>query len=238
MFYIYGLLDPNTKELRYIGKTNNLKVRYRDHINKLSETNYKANWIKSLKNNNLKPELIVLEKYENESDCFKAEIFLIEYFRSIGVNLTNLTNGGEGVSGIKPSEETKNKISLTHLGMKHTEETKEKLRQINIGKMVGKDHPNYGKQMPNDVKEKISKALIGRFVGDKNPSYGKKRSKNTLIKAVENRSDIKLSAQDIIEIKDLYAANIYSQKKIGEIYGVSNQHISRIINGTRGKYLP
>jgi excinuclease UvrABC nuclease subunit len=47
--YIYGLQDPETKEVRYIGKANNPKVRYRQHIKGGRLNNqHKRGWINAL----------------------------------------------------------------------------------------------------------------------------------------------------------------------------------------------
>lgn len=111
---IYGLFDPVTKELKYIGITSNQKRRYVDHHNpsKLKENTYKNNWIKSLLTQGLKAEMVILETYETAVELPQAEIELIEYYRSIGCNLVNGTNGGDsGMSGRKSSEETRKKIS-------------------------------------------------------------------------------------------------------------------------------
>lgn len=32
--FIYSLIDPRTGEVKYIGKANKLKARYRSHLNK------------------------------------------------------------------------------------------------------------------------------------------------------------------------------------------------------------
>jgi hypothetical protein len=61
-YVIYGLIDPNTKELRYIGKTKNLKDRIYNHYKKekLKPNTYKNNWLKSLLKLNQRAEIIVL----------------------------------------------------------------------------------------------------------------------------------------------------------------------------------
>jgi len=248
MFYVYGLIDPISKELRYVGKTNNLKVRYRDHINKLYERNYKSNWIKSLISKNNKPEMVVLETHEDESECFAAEIRLIEYFKSIGSNLTNLTSGGEGTSGSKHSQETKDKLSLMHIGMKHTEETKEKLRAINTGKKATQETKD--KMSNRIITLETRKLLSEKLSGINNPNYGKKPSEDTLKlistnrklaateesikKIVENNPNRKLSSDQISEIRSMYSTGKFTQKELSIKYDVNQAHISKIVNFIRG----
>lgn len=110
---IYGLVDPLTNQLRYIGKTiQDPYFRYASHIS-ISKHNKKKDhthcWIKSLLNNKLKPEIVIIQ----ENTSIEDEIFYIEYYKSIGCNLTNHTKGGDtGTSGHtwKLSKETKKRL--------------------------------------------------------------------------------------------------------------------------------
>lgn len=48
--FIYALCDPDTEEVRYIGKSNSTRRRYSDHINecRTNRKSHKISWIKSL----------------------------------------------------------------------------------------------------------------------------------------------------------------------------------------------
>lgn len=60
--HIYGLIDPITNELRYVGKTVDIKRRYKRHINEVNLHNsHKDRWIRKLLNNNHIPEIIVID---------------------------------------------------------------------------------------------------------------------------------------------------------------------------------
>jgi hypothetical protein len=61
--YIYALKDPINNEIKYIGKTNNIKRRYNNHLQEVNKgiNTKKVNWIRKLKENNTKPILEVLE---------------------------------------------------------------------------------------------------------------------------------------------------------------------------------
>src|SRR5271169_1581874 len=127
---IYGLFDPETKELRYIGYTSNMKRRHYDHHQKyfLKGNSHKNNWIKSLLARGLEAEIFVLERYETAEELPLAEIENIEYYRFLGVDLTNSTNGGDGLSkGYKFSEEARQKMSETHKGHSVSSETRQKI---------------------------------------------------------------------------------------------------------------
>jgi hypothetical protein len=98
---IYGLIDPNTKELRYIGYSSNHQMRYYHHYysENLKAQTHKNNWLKLLLKNNQKAELIILEYYQSAIELPQAEIDMIAYFKFIGCNLTNGTPGGDGRRG-------------------------------------------------------------------------------------------------------------------------------------------
>lgn len=64
--------------------------------------------------------------------------------------------GGSGVG--KLTEETKQKLSKMHTGMRLSEETKNKIRE----KRLGPKNPNYGKHLPEETRKKISEANKGK----------------------------------------------------------------------------
>lgn len=73
----------------------------------------------------------------SEQDAFQLEKERIAFWRSSGADLTNLTNGGEGISGFRHSDETRKKLSEMNKGMpaafkgrKHSDETKFVLSEI------------------------------------------------------------------------------------------------------------
>jgi hypothetical protein len=124
---IYILIDPITNEIRYVGKANNVKERFKNHKNRCRDTNtYKRHWINKLRLKGLYPELEVIDIVPI-SEWHYWEKFWISYFKSIGCRLTNTTSGGDGSvcgnktsfkpghtpwnKGYSPSEETKLKIS-------------------------------------------------------------------------------------------------------------------------------
>src|SRR3972149_6624196 len=101
---IYGLDDPSTQELRYIGKTRqSLRRRLQGHL-RAKEICHRTSWINYLKTRDLKPGIFEIESV-SEDDADNAEKFWISYFKFIGANLTNNTEGGGGMTN--PSAETR-----------------------------------------------------------------------------------------------------------------------------------
>jgi hypothetical protein len=98
---IYTLSDPNTKEVRYVGKTQvGLKTRLKGHVKEAKKLKlYSSKWINSLLVQNKHP-IIELLDIVNENDwCFWEE-YWISQFKSWGFKLTNLHRGGTGGDSI------------------------------------------------------------------------------------------------------------------------------------------
>jgi len=107
--YIYGLVDPRKDEIFYIGYTKNLRSRYNAHLNvngyRKKMNPHKNGVIRKILNEGLKPEMRILNscekkhnKTENKYEHELLEIKYIKEYREKGINLTNLTDGGDGGS--------------------------------------------------------------------------------------------------------------------------------------------
>lgn len=119
--YIYALQDPRVEQARYIGKTTNPQARLNGHVatRTLSERTHKANWIKSLLADDVKPEMKVLAAYHID-DLDEMEMQFIAHYRQ-HVKLTNLHDGGTG--GAMPPAIAK-AAGLKRRGRKSTPETR------------------------------------------------------------------------------------------------------------------
>ena len=82
---IYGLHDPRTGELRYIGQTTvSLKERLWAHLSPSSRRKayYSARWIDSLVRDGVKPEIRLLAEAGSNEDLDRLEIKYIAAARS------------------------------------------------------------------------------------------------------------------------------------------------------------
>lgn len=128
--FIYGLNDPETGECRYVGKANDPRVRLIHHINS-DEICHRTSWIKSLKSRGLRPLLEILHEVpQNQWELW--EKIWIKVSRELGMNLTNLTGGGDGACDLSP--EVRKKMSIDRsgdknpmFGRKHSEESRKKM---------------------------------------------------------------------------------------------------------------
>lgn len=96
---IYSLSDPETGEIRYIGKANDPKKRLESHVwpGKSAKTPV-AQWCKSLRARGLRPIMRALEEVE---DWEAAEKRWIAQYRSGGARLLNLSAGGLDMDRVK-----------------------------------------------------------------------------------------------------------------------------------------
>lgn len=92
---IYGLYDPDTLELRYIGKANCKDARLKTHISDAKRKKSPLySWVRKLKANGKIPAVKVLSLCEAGS-WQNEERRLIEQHRSTGDRLLNVADGGD-----------------------------------------------------------------------------------------------------------------------------------------------
>ena len=121
--YIYGLIDPRNNELRYIGKTVNLKDRLYKHLNAaktLTTDNHKNAWIRGLLNRDLKPIMKILAECTGDNWQDVERNWIAKYKKN-NAKLLNITTGGEGVTGYIFTKEHREKISKANKGRKLNE---------------------------------------------------------------------------------------------------------------------
>lgn len=92
---IYGLYDPTTKDLRYVGKANCITARLKSHLRdcRRRKTPVYA-WVRKLQENGLAPEIKALERV-NKQNWADAERRWISSEREKGTKLLNLAEGGD-----------------------------------------------------------------------------------------------------------------------------------------------
>lgn len=143
-YIIYGLTDPRTDEVRYIGRSSSGLGRPRRHLRESAFDDHKSRWIKSLIALDLKYGIVVLESCPSASALSEAEQRWIAHGRVLGWRLTNVLVGGDaGRTGLTTSPETRAKqsaaakgrpkspehraaMSRARLGVRSTEETRAK----------------------------------------------------------------------------------------------------------------
>lgn len=156
---VYGLIDPETGLLRYVGQTiKTAEERLAGHLYTASygRKTHCYDWVRSLVKRGLRPKIWVIQKgLQTKEALDAAEIFWINYFRTkLKQPLTNHTDGGEG--GVM-DERTREKISIANKGAKRTSEW----CSLMSSKFSGKGNPFFGKKHTKESLRKMSEVHIG-----------------------------------------------------------------------------
>lgn len=184
-FYVYEHWRPDTNCCFYVGKGHgdrafrlNKRNRHHRHITrKLSELG-------------LSVEVRIISDRMSEPDALAFEIERIKFWREAQGFLTNITDGGDGVSGLVHSDQSKELMRLKRKAQKvvHSEATRKKIAAANriahkgkknpdhSARMTGRRHSpehrakisagNIGKVPSVETRQKISAANKGRIVSD------------------------------------------------------------------------
>jgi len=153
--FIYGLVDPETMQIRYIGKTVNPEQRLASHCHEKSAC-HRSHWIQSLKAKGLKPSIVCIEEIRGDWPWQESERFWIALATRSGWPITNNTSGGDGVPDLP--KEARERISSAWIGRRHSAESK---KLIGIASSLRKHSV--------ETREKMSNAHSGRDItwGDK-----------------------------------------------------------------------
>jgi hypothetical protein len=208
---IYALTEPDTGEIRYVGKTfRPAKRRLRRHVclSNLKGNSHKERWIRKLVAAGKEPKIIVLQTCLSADELANAERFHIAKLRTEGARLTNTADGGDGGSG------------------PHTNESKEKIRQALTGKGRSESHrincglASLGRKASPATRLKLSIMRRGKRLP---PTHG------------ELNARAKLTESQVEEIRSL--AGAFSLRVLGRRFGVSKTVVERIQKGRLWKHL-
>lgn len=162
MYYVYQHKKTNTNEIFYVGKGKDTRA--------FSKKNRNSYWNNVVNKHGFNVEFIV--KNIDEELSFLVEVEVIDLYHRIGCKLTNITNGGEGVSGFSHphSEEHRAKMKgnqfgaatwgKTFKGKTHSDEQK----AIWSKKRKGVTSPRKGVVLSDETKAKMSESRKGMIV--------------------------------------------------------------------------
>jgi hypothetical protein len=153
---VYGLVDPRTSELRYVGITCRLpRVRFLQHLSmaRNGDHTYRSRWIRELLALDLNPEMIIIEETTDRS----RECYWIERYRTDGARLTNLTDGGDGTMGYRFTPEQRGRMSIAQRARPHVPCSEDRLQSLRIS-----NERNRGKRHSEEWNRHISEKTKGR----------------------------------------------------------------------------
>jgi hypothetical protein len=188
-YYVYRHIRLDSNTPFYIGKGSGNRAF--DFIKR------NGCWKKIAKKHGVKTE-IVLNNID-EKTAFDMEIKLISLYKKFNYCEANLTNGGEGGSGYKHTEQAKQIMrekrkgeNNNFFGKQHSEETKEKIKEarkkqiiteeakLKISKAtIGENNPMFGKKHSEETKKKIRDKRLGKYTGKNSPLFGIPKSEET-----------------------------------------------------------
>lgn len=200
--YFYGLCDPDTEEIRYIGKSIRPFQRAINHLNDRSRC-HRTNWIQSLLSQGKEPKIKILGSIRGNVRWQEWEKWWIAVGKSRGWRLTNSTSGGDGVPDLPP--EIRERIRQASIGRTQTSEQRAKILKSRAWWRPTQEH-----------RERIKQANLGRKI--------------TWIDKVAAGLR-KLSDEQIVEIERRFAAGEGTVKLAAE-YGVHRTTMSKIKLGT------
>jgi hypothetical protein len=178
MFSIYALKDPRTDEIRYVGKTSvSLTKRFSRHLSEHKKT-HKCHWVQSLREQGIKPTLVLLEECETETEANDAERTWIAVLPRFGVSLTNITEGGEGYSGPHSEEHERNRYTAL-------------MKTFSDPDYVS---PHKGVPLSDEHRAKVSEAKKKTW---KDPTYRERTLEHFRLYAFKGGSSPKLTASKI-----------------------------------------
>lgn len=169
-FYVYEHWRPDKDVCFYVGKGNGRRAndmrRGRNRYHKFIQT--------KLSKLGMAVEVKIFADSLEEIESFKIEMERIAFWRDLGVDLANLTDGGEGTTGRKHTEEWKQKNAERMRGRKDSPETRAKKALSKLGNKNGLGTKKTleaiektichfrGKSKSPETKAKISASKIGK----------------------------------------------------------------------------
>lgn len=133
-FYVYEHWRPDRDECCYVGKgygsrANILKKRNRHHMAIQAKLGRQGMGV----------EVRFVAMGIDEAAALKIEIKQIARWRDAGVDLVNITSGGDGVTGLKWSDESRKRLGETQRGRKQSPETIAKRSAAMRGRIVSEE---------------------------------------------------------------------------------------------------
>ena len=150
---IYCYIDRKDNKIIYIGKDSSIDIHKR-HNAHFYPSNYNYQKINQVLQNN--PDRYIYQVLVwDVATQDRLNALEIQYIRQLQPKF-NFTNGGDGVSGLKHSEETKRKISEGNKGKIVSEATRKKIGEANKGNIPW--NKNKVNVYSEEVRKRMSKA--------------------------------------------------------------------------------
>ena len=160
-FYVYAHIRNDTGAIFYVGKGRGKRA--------IQKCGRNRHWRNIAGASGFR--VVYLWSNVDEVSALALEIETIASLRQRGAALTNVTEGGGGLSGMKFSDDHKRKIGLSRIGRKRTESEKAAIaagtkRAMTPDICLRIALAATGRVTCDEAKRKISEAMMGRKVSD------------------------------------------------------------------------
>lgn len=209
-FYVYIHYRLDNMQPFYIGKGTGDRAHRKNNRSKW--------WLNIV--NKFGYEVKIVSDNLSEEDAFELEIFLIDELGRKDLNkgpLINLTNGGDGVSGYKFTEEQRKALSDSHKGIKSHLYCKK-----------GANHYLYGKKQSQEHIDKRVASLTGKRRSDSAKQQQSIRMSGTKLSQNTKDKIAKIRCEKVICFTDNGFHREFDSLSEGAIY--FNIHITNISN--------
>lgn len=218
MAVVYAHIRLDTDEIFYIGRG----VSQARSTSKYSRNKY---WHNIVNKCGYRTEILWkstpgLSKEEAWRQAGIKEVALIKQYgrKDLGEgNLVNMTNGGEGVIGKIYTDEYRQKLRDSHIGIHsgekhplygkgHSRETRQKISELQKGKKLSKQHKdniskgNIGRVVSEETRIKIGMGHRGKRVSDE----ARQKMRNAKLGKSSNRLGVVLSEANKLKLREVH----------------------------------
>lgn len=157
-FCVYEHWRTDTNTCFYVGKGT---IKRSSQVSSKARNIYHTNIINKLVNTGHKHEVRLVRSGLLEKEAFELELERIKFWRSQGIKLANMADGGGGCSGYKQSPDAVAKISSTHRGKILSDETKAKISAAKKGVS-----PSIQTRIASSIANKGNKHALGKILSE------------------------------------------------------------------------
>ncbi len=224
-WHIYTLADPRSGAIRYVGWSLNPRQRLNAHVWRARHGGvYKYHWIAQLLALGLRPSLAVVES--GDGDYAEAERRWIAHYRALGCRLTNLTDGGDGAPGHRPSAAARAKMSVAHRGKRLAPESAAKIAAALKGRKHSPEH------RANSTAARKGRVPTAAIIAAAAANRGRQQTPDHIAKRTQPLVGKPKTAQRTLTPEQVrairMAQGVLSQRELARRYGVGATAIFKI----------
>jgi len=172
-FYVYTLARPD-ESVFYVGKGSGKRIRQHEWEAQRGCSCRKCNVIRKIWRNGGEVQKVIVYRTSDEQAALDYEIALIRHYGR--ENLVNLTDGGDGTSGLIVSEHARHAVAEANRNRIHSPLSRMKKRLANIGRVLSEE-----------TREKIRQRKIGQSASDETRAKLRESSKGRITPEIRQK---------------------------------------------------